>query len=266
MNINLLNTLNFAEDLAIKAGALLLKHQAKAQIVSYKDRQDVVTTADLKSEKIILQAIRKTFPSHSIFSEEQGSDNKATEYRWIIDPLDGTKMYARGIDQFNVSLALEYKQSIVLAVIYKPTTNELYSAASRMGAFLNHKHTRINHTKKLSNSFVFTYLPTYKIPPHQSQKQWTQLQKLSKKCYRIRGSAEESLSMAFVASGKIEASLNLGADNNWHDIAPGIFIAAEAGAKITNIYGFTFSRKNFSKGFVISNGHIHQMLIDILNN
>jgi len=98
----------FAEELATRAGKLILEGQKELQIVKYKDLQDVTTSVDLASEKLIIDAISKTYPSHSVNSEEAGETDKKSNYRWVIDPIDGTKTYVRNIPLYNISLCLEF--------------------------------------------------------------------------------------------------------------------------------------------------------------
>src|SRR5258708_2840811 len=122
--------LNVAIEAARKAGILLKKGFLESSVVevSYKDSHKVVTEYDKKAEEIILTAIKKTFPDHTILSEEAGLNDKLSEYLWIIDPLDGTSNFSHHLPYFAVSIALFHKGNPLLSVIYLPLSEELYVA------------------------------------------------------------------------------------------------------------------------------------------
>ena len=117
---NLRDYLRFARQTAVGAGNLLLKKANKHNRVSFKGRINLVTEADLASERYIIKAIEKKFPNHSILAEEESAKNKASEFKWIIDPLDGTTNFAHGFPFYCVSIALEYRGEIILGVVYDP--------------------------------------------------------------------------------------------------------------------------------------------------
>ncbi|HKB88666.1 MAG TPA: inositol monophosphatase family protein [Patescibacteria group bacterium] len=228
----LLELKSFAEKLAKDAGKILLTYQKTAKIVKYKDLQDVATTADLASEKFIIDSITKKFPTHSILSEEQGETDKNSDFEWIIDPLDGTKEYLRDIPLFNVSIALQYKEELVAAALYRPSENTLYSAAKELGAFKNGKKIKVSNKEKLEESFVYCYLPSFKRNQEKYDLAFDKLQKVGKKSYRLRALADENTALCWLAQGGIEAYLNLSNPPKKHDISTGILIAQEAGAVI----------------------------------
>lgn len=265
MALNLNKVLKFAEELAVEIGEYILSQQDNIQIKAYKDRRDIVTNVDLEAEKRIISKIRKKFPDHGIFSEEAGDDNVDSEYKWIVDPVDGTKEFTRGIPQYNTCFALEHNGEAIVSVVYRPTNKELNSAAKGVGAFVNGIKVKVSDEDKLENSFVFSYLPTYKVPEDESLEAWRKLQKLSRASYRLRGIAEESAALCWVASGKIEAAINIGPQPKWHDIVPGLLIAREAGAKVTDSLGEEIVPHDLKNGFVVSNGRIHKELLGVLN-
>jgi myo-inositol-1(or 4)-monophosphatase len=258
--------LSFVQDLAVKTGKLLLDHQTQAQVVTVKDRQDIATTADLASEELSWQTIEKTYPDHGITSEEKGSTRKAADFQWIIDPLDGTKEYVRDLPLFNSSMALEYKGQLVVAAVYRPNEQALYSAALGLGAFKNGKKIHVSDKQTLSDSFVYCYLPKYtaeKVTVYDQA--WEQLQSLGKKVYRLRALADENTMMCWVAQGGCEAYLNLSNIPKWHDIAPGLLIAREAGATITDLAGHPYHSAHQPNSLVVSNGLIHDELLSNLS-
>jgi myo-inositol-1(or 4)-monophosphatase len=266
MEIDLKKALKFAELLAKETGEYILSKRNEIEVKAYKDRRDIVTNVDLAAEKLIIDEIRNKYPDHAIFSEEAGDDNRDASFKWIIDPVDGTKEYTRGLPQYNTCFALEDKGEPVLAVVYKPTSGELYSAAKGLGSFLNGEKLQVSDEKELKNAYVFAYLPTYKLDEAASITAYSKLQKLSKSAYRLRGIAEESMGLCWVASGKIEAAINLGPQPKWHDIVPGLMIAKEAGAKLTDARGQDLVSHDLKNGFVVSNGLIHEELVSKLDN
>jgi len=257
--------LTFVQDLAIKTGKLLLDHQAQVQVVTVKDRQDIATTADLASEELSWKTISKAYPDHGITSEEKGSIREAADFQWIIDPLDGTKEYVRDLPLFNSSMALEYKGQLVVAAVYRPNEQALYSAALGLGAFKNGKKINVSDKQTLGDSFVYCYLPRYKAEDDNIYDQsWNKLKDLGKKSYRLRALADENTMMCWVAQGGAEAYLNLSNIPKWHDIAPGLLIAKEAGAQITDSTGKLYQSNHQPESLVVSNSLIHGELLDVL--
>ena len=153
----------FAIKIAKKAGQELLKYFAKIDSIkiSKKSKHEVVTPADLAANKIIVSEIKKQFPDHGILSEETGFYQKNSDYLWIIDPLDGTTNFSIGNLFFNTSIALVYKNEIVLGVTWAPFFKQLFVAEKNKGAYLNNKKISISNNKKPINSMIdFGY--TYK--------------------------------------------------------------------------------------------------------
>lgn len=121
----------FCEEMARGAGEILLKAQSNFKIVNQKDNQDIATSADIASEEFIINKILDKYPTHGIISEEKGSINSEAEFKWIIDPLDGTKEFVRGIPQWNCSIALQYQIETIVACVYRPYENVMYSAGKK---------------------------------------------------------------------------------------------------------------------------------------
>lgn len=263
--IDLKATLAFTKQLAQKVGQYILKSRSKVEIKAYKDRQDIVTNIDLAAEKIIIEAIRNKYPDHAIYSEEAGESAKKSTYRWVIDPIDGTKMYLRKLPFYSVLIALEKDDDLVLSVMYQPVEDITYSAAINQTSRCDGKVNQPSPKDKLQDAIVFTYLPNQKVAATEAKDQWLKLHHLSRHSYRVRESSQESIAMAWVASGKIEASINLGIKNNWHDVASGFLVARQAGCSVTTLQGEQITKDNFEQGFIVSNGKIHQDLVEILS-
>lgn len=265
MDLNLQATLEFAGTLVSRVGATLVSLQNNAKITAYKDRQDIATSADLAAEQIYIEAISREYPDHSIFSEEAGDNHFKSDYKWLIDPLEGTKEYAKGLASFGTCITLLHQNQPILAAVYSPHHQELYSAAQGIGAFLNGQPIEPATNTSLENAFVYAYLPTYKETEADSLKHWQTLHKLSRKCYRVRSTPQETQAMCWVASGKTDAAIRLDAGSKQEDTLPGMFIAKTAGAVVSDISGNPIKNNSFNHGFIVSTKGIHHDLVQILS-
>ena len=144
----------FIQKITKAAGKAVLKRFGKDGVEYSKseDAYNVVTKADLLSERIIISAILNKYPKHSILSEEEGEINAGADYRWIIDPIDGTMNFAASIPLFGVMICLAYKNRVVLSAIYLPVTDELFFAEAGRGAYLNGKRIHCSDTRELDSS------------------------------------------------------------------------------------------------------------------
>lgn len=257
----LIKQLDFSRIVALKCGKLLLKNQLNFKVVNQKDAQDIATTADIASEKYVISEIEKNFPDHSILSEEEGFVDKKSDFKWIIDPLDGTKEYVRGIPMWNFSMCLMYKEDPIVSVVYRPAEGSLYSAAAGIGSFLNDTKIHVSEVKKIEDSFVYCYIPSYKRDVERYDSAWNSLNKIGKKVYRLRSLSDENTALCWLAQGAIEAYLNLSNPPKPHDIYPGLLIAKEAGAVGTDI---DFKSDNFQL-VVANNKHIYNDLISLIS-
>jgi len=144
---------------AREAGGLLKERFGKQQIVSYKGDIDPVTETDKRSEALIAKLILDAFPDHSLLSEEGKEAEGSSEYRWIVDPLDGTTNFLHGFPFFCVSIAVEHRRELVYGVVYDPLWEELFEAGRGEGAFLNGQKIRVSHVGNLSRSLLATGFP-----------------------------------------------------------------------------------------------------------
>ncbi len=263
--VDLKGFFTFTEYLAKESGKILLKEQNKVKIVKYKDRNDIATSADLASEEFITKQINKRFPEHSILSEEKGELDKGSNYRWIIDPLDGTKEYVRGIPLWNVSIGLEYKKEVIVSVVYRPYEDSLYRAAKGFGSSLNGKKIKVSDTDKLEDSFVYCYLPSYHRNRQNYAPSFQKLSEIGKIVYRLRSVADENSAMCWLAHGGIEAYINLSNPPKWHDIAPGLLVAKESGAYITDASGKQIKTGGAKSLLAANNKSVHNALLRIIN-
>lgn len=257
----------FAEKIAQEAGKLLLKLQSKTKVSKKKDAfGDIATTADLASEKLIISSIKKNYPTHNIFSEEIGLINKNSPYTWYIDPLDGTKEYARGLHSYAVLISCQTNENLAAACVYLPPINELFSAENNQGSWFNNQRLHVSTQDKLSHSFIYTRLPGNIVPEPEFSRSWQINQKIAKNVYKLRPANFEAEILCWVARGAADGMVMLGDyAPKWWDVAAAILIAQEAGATVTNRYGKPFKLGNLADGLVVTNGHIHKKLIDLIN-
>src|SRR6202451_691968 len=142
--------------IAREAGALLMDYFLQHVKVEYKGEADLVTVADRNSEALIRERLRQHWPSHDILGEEGGLQDTGSDYRWHVDPLDGTTNFAHGFPVFCVSMGLDYKGERIAGVVYDPTRDELFAAERGGGAFLNQQPIRVSKVGKLAECLVAT--------------------------------------------------------------------------------------------------------------
>lgn len=264
---NILSLKTFAEKIIIDAGKILLDYKNKFKIIKHKKEfLDIATDADYAAEKYIVGELNKKFPGHNIFSEEKGTEFKKSDYTWVIDPLDGTRQFARGLTFFNVSIALEYKDEIVIGVVYVPSTNELFSSLKGNGVTLNGKRIYVSQQKEIKNSLLWIRPPNYNNSRSEFDLNISLFAKLAKLINRFQPFTEDVKSLAGVAQGGIEAFIVGLKGPNWWDVAPGILMVKEAGGKVTDFKGNPIKNRDLTKGLIASNGRIHNQLLNIVKN
>jgi len=249
----------FVTQIAKQAGDEILKRFNHDKIIKVKSKGQIVTSADLISEKIILSALRKKFPNHSILSEEAGSDIKKSEYLWVVDPLDGTTNYSIGSPLFAVSIALFKNEQPILGAVYAPQLNELYFAEAKKGAYLNNKKIKVSSVKTLNESFLTYCHGSTDKDIKRAVKIYNKI-KFNSLDSRQLGSA--SLELGFVAAGRTECIIIPGA-NSW-DVGAGVLIVKEAGGQATDFDGNLWNLQ--SKDILASNEKIHKQLLKFLKN
>lgn len=245
--------LDIAVKTAKKAGNLLKKGFWEKYTISEKQGvHNLVTEYDLKSEKLIIEEIKKKYPSHSFLSEEKGSFG-TSPYKWIIDPLDGTVNFAHHIPVFCVSIALKKEEEIILGVIYQPMTEELFIAEKNKGAYLNNKKINVSNTKNFKKTFLATGFPynVYKNPEHCIDK----FSDIIKQGLPVRRLGSAALDLAYVADARFDGyfEANLAP---W-DIAAGMILVQEAKGKISDWEGnpLSLTKKNH---ILATNKKIHK--------
>ena len=244
--------------IAREAGALLLNFFHQKLKIEYKGDADLVTAADRASEALIRERVAKQFPSHDVLGEEQGLTDLGGEYRWYVDPLDGTTNFAHGYPVFCVSLALEHRSAAsterVAGVVYDPTRDELFSAEKGKGAHLNCQPIHVSQITQLKECLVATGFPSHKRHKNPNIHFYHQI---TLRTHGVRRAGSAALDLCCVASGRFEGfwEFNL---NPW-DTAAGVLIVEEAGGKVSRFDGSPFLLD--SRETLASNGHVHEALV-----
>ena len=240
--------------IAREAGALLMPYFHQRLKIEYKGDADLVTAADRASEALIRERVAKQFPSHDVLGEEQGLQDRGNEYRWYVDPLDGTTNFAHGYPVFCVSLALERRAGgsgkRIAAVVYDPTRDELFSAELGKGAQLNGAAIQVSKTALLKESLVATGFPSHKRHKNPNIYFYHQI---TLRSHGVRRAGSAALDLCNVACGRFDGfwEFNL---NPW-DTAAGVLIVEEAGGRVSRFDGAPFELD--SRETLASNGLVH---------
>lgn len=253
------SVLDFAVETAREAGALLRDHFGRAVDVRYKSSSiDLVTEVDLLSEALIRERIAAHYPRHEILAEESGRHAGASEYCWLIDPLDGTTNYAHGYPFFCVTLALEYRGEIVLGVAYDPLREELFVAERGAGATLNGRPIRVSQTDALARGLLATGFPyDIRSRPEESLDYFARFVRTAQ---AIRRDGSAVLDLCYLACGRFDGFWELGL-KPW-DMAAGTLMVQEAGGRVTRLDGGPFHL--YEPQILASNGLIHEEMIAVL--
>ncbi|SVA83582.1 uncharacterized protein METZ01_LOCUS136436 [marine metagenome] len=246
-----------------KAAKILIRDFGEVEKlqVSLKGPGDFVTVSDKKVEKILIDELQKARPNYSILSEEIGLIKKDEEFKWIIDPIDGTANFLHGVPHFGISIGLEHNKEIICGIIYDPIKNEMFFAEKGNGSYLNDQRMRVSARSKLMDCIIFTGGPSFKSNDEDKKLSLKEYEKFSSKVgtpLRKMGSA--SLDMAYVAAGRCDGfwQRNL----NYWDIAAGIILVKEAGGFVTDFNGNDKYIEN--KNILVTNSKINEQMIEIL--
>jgi len=247
--------------IAREAGALLMQYFHQGLKIEYKGDADLVTAADRASEALIRERIKKQFPGHDVLGEEQGLNDQGSDYRWYVDPLDGTTNFAHGFPVFCVSMALEHRASKsaaegqrVAGVIYDPTRDELFTAEQGRGAHLNGQAIHVSKATRLKECLVATGFPSHKRHKNPNIFFYHQI---TLRSHGVRRAGSAALDLCNVASGRFDGfwEFNL---NPW-DTAAGVLIVEEAGGRVSHFDGAPFQID--SRETLASNGLVHDELV-----
>jgi myo-inositol-1(or 4)-monophosphatase len=250
------NYLDTAVSIARESGALLAEMYKTPLEISYKRPSDLVTEADKRSEKLIIERLHKTFPTHAVISEEGGGQKIQSDYCWHVDPLDGTTNFAHKFPVFCVTLGLAYKDEIVAGVVYDPTREEMFNAEQGAGAFLNGQRIHVSKYGKLSESLLATGFPPF---DNRHDINIELFLEFTHRSHGIRRAGSAALDLCSVASGRFEAFWELRL-NSW-DKAAGMLMIAEAGGRVTTLHG---ERQPVASAEIFgSNGLVHDEMLPV---
>ncbi len=252
--------LSVAKDISQEAGALLLKYYGQIDNLEYKGVGDIVTQADRESETLINNRLKAEFPGHSILGEEYGLFDQKSDYCWAIDPLDGTANYAGQLPIFSVSLALLYKGSPIIGVVFDPNQQFIYWGAKNAGAYLNGNKISVNNRVCIESISLFgaaadiiEALPSY-------------LREIGK----VRSLGSAAIHLSSVAAGYFDGCVDI--NTKLWDVAAGALILQEAGGVFTDHSGNpVFPLQTSSPAyhghripFLATNGKIHQQALELI--
>jgi myo-inositol-1(or 4)-monophosphatase len=254
--------LNFAIQTAREAGHLLAERFGRALQVTNKSELDLVTESDLASERLIIERIKTYHPRHAILAEESGVSataerDQGSEWRWIIDPLDGTTNYAHGYPCFCVSIGLEHEGKMEVGVIYDPMRDELFTAERGAGASLNGRRIQVSPRTNLSSALLCTGFP-YDV--RERSEFARHFANFIMNAQGVRRDGAAALDLAYVACGRFDGFWEEGL-KPW-DVAAGTLMVEEAGGRVSNYAGEPLSI--YKPPIVASNGLLHEEMMRVL--
>jgi myo-inositol-1(or 4)-monophosphatase len=246
------NYLEAAVEIAQEAGKILVEEMSQPLDLHYKgDEVDLVTQADKRSERLIVSRLSKYFPGHAIAAEEGTGQETSSEFRWHVDPLDGTTNYAHGYPCFCVAIALAQRDTLLAAVVSNPYSHELFTAARGEGATFNGMKIHVSKNATLSTSLLCTGFPVRNRKANPNLQYYGDFTQLS---HGVRRDGSAALDLACVAAGRFDGFWEFGLQK-W-DTAAGVLLIEEAGGKITDFEG-----KPYQLGgpvILATNGLIHE--------
>jgi myo-inositol-1(or 4)-monophosphatase len=251
-----MNYLKIAVEIAEQAGQILCEEFHRPLEISYKGDVDLVTQADRRSERAIVESLTKHFPEHAIAAEEGYGHESASksEFRWHVDPLDGTTNFAHGYPCFCVSIALAQGEDVIAGVVFNPVYKELFAAARGEGATLNGKRIHVSKNATVSTSLLCTGFPVH------DRKRSPNLQyygDFTMRSHGVRRDGSAALDLACVATGRFEGFWEFGL-KKW-DTAAGTLLIEEAGGKVSDLDGEPYQLGG--PVILATNGLIHKEML-----
>lgn len=250
--------LDVAQEAARKAGEMLKERICQENEVYFKGTVDLVTQSDTEAQREILELISARFPGHDVFAEEGYAMEKGADYRWYIDPLDGTTNFAHRFPVFTVSIALEKGGKVVLGVVHDPTREEMFWALEGRGAYLNGEKINVSSIDELDRSIVATGFP-YDVRESEINN-IDNFVNFVTRVQAIRRCGSAAMDLCYVACGRFDGFWELKL-KPW-DVAAGSLIVREAGGMMSDFHNREFSIH--SQQTLATNGLIHRQMIDVL--
>ena len=250
--------MNVAWQAANAAGAMIRDGWKHPMTIEYKGAIDLVTSVDRQSERTIVDVIRRNFSDHSILAEEETDVQGARrEYRWIIDPLDGTTNFAHGYPQFSVSIAVEHDGKVIVGLVYDPIRDECFKAALGHGATLNDEPIRASTAEKMDKSLLATGFPYDRRDF--ADFYLTYFKAFMIRCQGIRRGGSAALDLCYVGCGRLDGFWELKL-KPW-DMAAGALIVAESGGRLSDFSGQPFTI--WGEETLASNRLIHDEMVRV---
>src|SRR5215469_3851246 len=248
-----------AAEIAAQAGSLLRHYFERRVSFEMKGEYDLLTEADKASEKHIVERLSHEFPEHAIVAEEGGGRESASEYRWYVDPLDGTTNFAHSYPVWNVTLALEKAGELIAGVVFDPNRHELFTAERGAGAFLNGRRVSVSKARRVADSLLCTGFPNHNRSTNPNIHFFHEL---AMSAHGVRRSGSAAVDLAYVACGRLDGFWEIGL-NPW-DMAAGILLIREAGGVCSDMTGARHHLR--SPHILADNGMLHQELIDVFRS
>ncbi len=250
--------LQAAQDAARLAGDMLLTSRGSVREISFKGAVDLGTDFDRRSQALIVNRLSERFPDHDLVAEEGLCEEKGSEFRWIIDPIDGTTNFAHGFPVYSISIALERCGEIGMGVVFDPTRGEMFTALRGGGAELNGRRISVSSTPDLDHSLLSTGFP-YDVRESR-ENNLDHFADFAVRAQAIRRCGSAALDLCYVACGRFDGFWELKLAP-W-DVAAGMLMVTEAGGRVTDFSG---GRPDTTgKETVASNGCIHESMIQVL--
>jgi myo-inositol-1(or 4)-monophosphatase len=251
--------------LARQAGRILMEQFGKGVDIELKGRIDPVTELDRQVENFLVGRITEVFPDHDILAEEGTGSERGSEYRWVIDPLDGTTNYAHGYPCFSVSIALELRGEAVMGLVYQPALDEMFTAVRGEGAFLNERRIAVSDSvDDLGRAFLVTGVPYSIHQPEVLRRNISRLEKFMARSFAVRRDGSAAYDLACLAAGRFDGYWEEGL-KSW-DTSAGVLLVREAGGKVTDFSGETYiphsSRTLLAAGSEQLHGQMLQVMIE----
>jgi myo-inositol-1(or 4)-monophosphatase len=252
-----------AAQIAREAGALIEeirrgRESQHSKAFDLKGEFDLVTEADRASEALIVRRLAELYPDHSVVAEEGGGQATSSEFRWYVDPVDGTTNFAHGFPVYNVTLALERGDELIAGVVFDPTRGEMFSAERGGGAYLNGQRLRVSPVDRLEETLVATGFPSRRRHLNVNVHFYYQLSMLS---HGVRRAGAAAIDLAYVAAGRLDVFWEFGL-NPW-DMAAGVLLIEEAGGRVSDMHG-NRHRLN-SPHSLATNGRVHEAILGVFS-
>jgi myo-inositol-1(or 4)-monophosphatase len=211
--------LETAQSIVRDAGGIASRQFGNATVLRTKAFSDIVTASDLEIERFVIDQLRQHFPDHGFDSEERGQEHADAEFVWVLDPIDGTKYYTRGVPLYSISLALEQQGRPVIGIVYNPETGQMYSSLAGGGVSLNGEHVTCSQLERVDEVTVCLEIPSSQSSAAERRWACERIERLIDGVRRVRMLGVGALGLAYCATGAFDVYVNLGSATKHCDIS-----------------------------------------------